>query len=178
VAIERVLTPLSANLPPMAIVQHMPPHFTRAFADRLNSLCHLEVQEASDGQRLVPGLVVIAPGGLHLLLQHDAQGFFVQVKDGPPVNRHKPSVDVLFRSATHSAASKSALAIIMTGMGDDGAKGLAELRAAGVRTIAQNETTCVVYGKPKAAVELGAAERVLPLEAIPQAIVAHTEGEA
>lgn len=169
VAIETVLSALSADIPPTAIVQHMPPHFTKAFADRLNDKCRMEVQEAASGQRLKEGTVLIAPGGLQMLLQRDGAGYFVEVKDGPPVNRHKPSVDVLFRSVAHSAGPK-ALGIILTGMGNDGAQGLLEMKKAGAETIAQDEATSIVYGMPKEAAALGAVDQILPLAKIPQAI--------
>ncbi len=172
VALEEILTALPAHTPPIAVVQHMPPHFTKAFANRLNEFCAMEIAEAVNGQRLTPGLVLIAPGGSHMLLQRDASGYLVEVKDGPPVNRHKPSVDVLFRSAVNSAGP-NALGILLTGMGDDGAKGLKELHDAGAKTIAQDEATSVVYGMPRVAVELGAADVVLPLSKMPQNILQH-----
>jgi len=168
-AIEAVLAALPADVPPTAIVQHMPPNFTKAFADRLNGKCRMEVQEAASGQRLEEGLVLIAPGGLQMLLQHDRGGYFVEVKDAPPVNRHKPSVDVLFRSTAHSAGPK-ALGIIMTGMGTDGAQGLLEMKKAGAETVAQDEATSIVYGMPREAAALGAVDQVLPLQKIPRII--------
>ena len=169
VAIERILIKLPIATAPIAIVQHMPVHFTKAFADRLNDRCRVTVQEAVNGQPLGPGQVLIAPGGKHMLLQKNGAGYRVEVKDGPPVNRHRPSVDVLFRSAVHSAGP-NALAVLLTGMGDDGAAGLLELKNSGAKTIAQDEASCVVYGMPKAAVDLGAAELVLPLDQIPKAL--------
>jgi two-component system chemotaxis response regulator CheB len=151
------------------IVQHMPEKFTAAFAERLNSLCQIDVVEAKD--RVIPGRALIAPGGRHMLLKRSGAQHHVDVVDGPLVNRHRhrPSVDVLFRS-TAKFAGKSALGIIMTGMGDDGAAGLLEMRQAGARTIGQDEATCVVYGMPKEAVKRGAVQQELPLHAIPTAI--------
>lgn len=165
VAIEQILTKLPISTAPMAIVQHMPVHFTKAFADRLNERCRVTVQEAVNGQPVGRGQVLIAPGGKHMLLQKNGAGYRVEVKDGPPVNRHRPSVDVLFRSAVHSAGP-NALGVLLTGMGDDGATGLLELKNSGAKTIAQDEASCVVYGMPKAAVDLGAADRILPLDQI------------
>lgn len=173
VAIETILKELAASCPPIAIVQHMPPKFTLAFAERLDARCQVRVTEAVSGQRLIPGTATIAPGGLHLLVQKDNQGYFVQVKDGPLVNRHKPSVDVLFRSAVNSAASGSTLAVLLTGMGDDGARGLLELRQAGVRTIAQDKESSVIYGMPKVAAEIDAAEQIIALEQVAARIMDH-----
>ena len=150
----------------------MPEKFTRTFAERLNQLCRVEVKEAQDNDALLPGRVLIAPGGRHMMLHATQFGASVQVKDGPLVSRHKPSVDVLFRSVS-KYAGKNALGIIMTGMGDDGAKGLKEMHDSGAKTIAQNEATCVVYGMPQEAVKLGAADHVLPLNKIPEMIVSH-----
>lgn len=163
VALEEVLCRLPLDSPPIAIVQHMPEHFTEAFARRLNEKAQVEVMEASDGQLLPPGRVLIAPGGRHMLLEKSAGGYFVRVKDGPRVNRHKPSVDVLFRSGVNTAGP-NCTAIIFTGMGNDGAKGMLELHQVGAYTLAQNEETCTVYGMPKAAVTMGAVERVVPLD--------------
>ena len=165
VALEEVLGALPADSPPIAVVQHMPENFTDAFAKRLNENSLITIQEARNGQPLPPGVCLIAPGGKHLLLENSSKGYYVTVKDGPPVNRHKPSVDVLFRSGVNSAGP-NVLAIIMTGMGDDGARALNELRQIGAYTVAQNKETCVVYGMPRAAIEIGAAERIAPLEHI------------
>jgi two-component system chemotaxis response regulator CheB len=170
VALEQVLTRLPADSPPIAIVQHMPEHFTAAFAQRLDELCHIKVTEATDGQPIERGQAVIAPGGRHLLLERGASGYWARVKDGPPVNRHRPSVDVLFRSGVNSAGA-NAVAVIMTGMGNDGARGMKDLHDAGAFTIAQDEATCTVYGMPKAAAELGAVDRVVPLDRIAPLIV-------
>jgi two-component system chemotaxis response regulator CheB len=164
-ALEVVLTALPRVSPGIVVVQHMPEKFTAAFAARLNSLCASEVVEASDGDRVLPGRVLIAPGGRHMSLRRDGAQYRVHVADGPPVNRHKPSVDVLFRSVAECAGA-NAMGVIMTGMGDDGARGLKLMRDAGSRTVAQDEATCVVYGMPAEAVKLGAAEMESPLRGI------------
>lgn len=169
-ALEVVLTALPRVCPGIVIVQHMPEKFTEAFANRLNGLCQIEVREAKSGDRVVPGLALIAPGGKHMMLKRSGAYYHVDVVDGPLVNRHRPSVDVLFRSAAKCAGS-NALGIIMTGMGDDGARGLKEMRDAGAKTIAQDEATCVVYGMPKEAVKLDAVDRIIPLGDIPRAIL-------
>jgi two-component system, chemotaxis family, protein-glutamate methylesterase/glutaminase len=161
-AIETLLRQLPRTAPGIVIVQHMPPAFTAAFAARLDGLCEVEVREARDGDRVLPGRVLIAPGGLHMQLTRSGARYAVSVRDGPLVNRHKPSVDVLFRSVA-ACAGANASAAILTGMGDDGARGLLEMRRAGARTAAQDEASCVVYGMPREAVRLGAAGRVLPL---------------
>ncbi|MER7008833.1 chemotaxis response regulator protein-glutamate methylesterase [Dactylosporangium sp. NPDC000555] len=171
-ALERVLTALPAGVPGLVVVQHMPERFTAAFAGRMNELCAAEVREAADGDRVRGGLVLVAPGGRHLELLPDGPGYRVRVFDGPPVNRHRPSVDVLFRSVA-KAAGRHALGIIMTGMGDDGARGLLEMRRAGAATVAQDEATCVVHGMPKEAVLIGAVEREVPLPAIAEVIRNH-----
>jgi two-component system, chemotaxis family, protein-glutamate methylesterase/glutaminase len=169
-ALEEILTSLPQVCPGLVIVQHMPPQFTAAFARRLHALCQIEVREARDRDRVVPGCALIAPGGRHLLLQRSGAQYYVEVREGPPVNRHCPSVDVLFRSVA-KAAGRNALGIIMTGMGDDGARGLKEMRDAGAGTIAQDEASCVVFGMPKEAIRMQAAERVLSLEALAAAIL-------
>jgi two-component system chemotaxis response regulator CheB len=148
----------------------MPPQFTAAFAARLNSVCEIEVREAANNDRVVPGCALLAPGGKHMLLIRSGAQYHVEIKDGPPVNRHRPSVDVLFRSVA-KCAGKNALGIIMTGMGDDGARGLKEMRDAGAHTVAQDEATCVVFGMPKEAIRLEAAERVEPLDNIARLIL-------
>ncbi|MEQ5814265.1 chemotaxis response regulator protein-glutamate methylesterase [Marinobacter sp. NFXS11] len=168
-ALETVLTRLPADCPGIVVVQHMPEKFTAAFAHRLNQLCRCEVREAVDGDRVIPGLVLIAPGGKHMQLRRSGAQYRVGVADGPPVNRHKPSVDVLFRSVA-TTAGRNALGIIMTGMGDDGAKGLLAMRQAGAHTIAQDQETSVVFGMPREAIEIGAAMEVLPLESMAEAI--------
>jgi two-component system chemotaxis response regulator CheB len=169
-ALEEVLTALPRVTPGIVIVQHMPEKFTAAFAARLNTLCQIEVREARHGDRVLPGRALIAPGGKHMLLRRDGALYHVDVIDGPLVNRHRPSVDVLFRSVAKQAGA-NALGIIMTGMGDDGAAGLLEMRKAGARTAAQDEESCVVYGMPKEAIKRGAVEKTVPLKAIEREIV-------
>jgi two-component system chemotaxis response regulator CheB len=171
-ALEALLMTLPANSLPILIVQHMPENFTKAFANRLNEICRVEVKEAENNDALLPGRVLIAQGGKHMMLHTTQFGASVQVKDGPSVSRHKPSVDVLFRSVAKFAGSK-ALGIILTGMGDDGAKGMKEMHDAGAKTIAQNEATCVVYGMPHEAVKLGAVDYEIPLNGIPDMIIKH-----
>ncbi len=161
-ALEVVLTGLPRVSPGIVIVQHMPEKFTASFAARLNTLCQIEVREARNNDRVIPGLALIAPGGKHMLLKRSGAYYHVEVIDGPPVNRHRPSVDVLFRSVA-KFAGKNALGVIMTGMGDDGARGLKEMKDAGAATVAQNEATCVVYGMPKEAVKLGGVDRSIAL---------------
>ncbi|WP_417582168.1 protein-glutamate methylesterase/protein-glutamine glutaminase [Nitrincola sp.] len=169
-ALEVVLTALPRVCPGIIVVQHMPEKFTEAFARRLDGLCQMEVREAVSGDRVRPGRVLIAPGGRHMLLKRSGAQYHVDIVDGPPVSRHRPSVDVLFRSVA-KFAGRNALGIIMTGMGDDGARGLKEMRDAGAWTLAQDEETCVVYGMPKEAVKLDAVDRSLPLDEIPAAIM-------
>jgi two-component system chemotaxis response regulator CheB len=169
-ALEMVLTALPRDCPGIAIVQHMPEKFTAAFAERLNSLCELEVREAVHGDRLLPGHAFIAPGGKHFMLRRGGAYYYADVIDGPLVNRHRPSVDVLFRSVA-KCAGPNALGVIMTGMGDDGARGLLEMKQAGAATAAQDEASCVVFGMPKEAIKLGGADRVMPLGQIAQALV-------
>jgi two-component system chemotaxis response regulator CheB len=164
-ALEEVLTALPRVTPGIVIVQHMPEKFTAAFAARLNSLCQIEVREAQNNERVIQGRALIAPGGRHMLLKRSGAQYYVEVVDGPLVNRHRPSVDVLFRSVAKFAGA-NALGVIMTGMGDDGAAGLLEMRNAGSYTVAQDEETCVVYGMPKEAVKRGAVVKTLPLGAI------------
>ena len=161
-ALEVVLSALPRVSPGIVIVQHMPEKFTALFAERLNGICQIEVKEAANNDRVIPGRALIAPGGKHMLLKRNGAQYHVEVVDGPVVNRHRPSVDVLFRSVA-KFAGKNALGIIMTGMGDDGARGLKEMKDAGAATIAQNEATCVVYGMPKEAVKLGGVDRSLAL---------------
>jgi len=168
-ALEAVLTALPRVAPGIVVVQHMPEKFTAAFAARLNGLCQSEVVEAKDGDRVLPGRVLIAPGGLHMSVRRDGAQYRVHVADGPPVNRHKPSVDVLFRSVADCAGA-NALGVIMTGMGDDGARGLKRMRDAGARTVGQDEATCVVYGMPGEAFKMGAVEVEMPLHSLPGVI--------
>jgi len=164
-ALEVMLSALPRTVPGLVIVQHMPEKFTAAFADRLNSICQIEVREAKNGDRVYPGRALIAPGGRHMLLKRSGAQYHVDVVDGPAVNRHRPSVDVLFRSVARCAGG-NALGVIMTGMGDDGARGLKEMRDAGAATLAQDEDSCVVYGMPKEAVKLGGVGKSVPLGAI------------
>jgi len=169
-ALESVLTRLPKTSPGIVVVQHMPEAFTAAFAQRLNSVCEVTVKEAENNDRVMPGLVFIAPGGKHLLLRRSGAQYRVEVKDGPLVTRHKPSVNVLFRSVA-TAAGNNAIGIIMTGMGDDGAKGLKELHDTGALTIGQDEESCVVYGMPKEAMKAGGVDAEIPLDSIPELIV-------
>jgi two-component system, chemotaxis family, protein-glutamate methylesterase/glutaminase len=177
-ALLDVLEALPADCPGILIVQHMPQGFTAAFARRLDGLCRLQVKEAEDGEIVHPGCAYIAPGARHMLLQRTGQRYHIAIKDGPPVSRHRPSVDVLFRSAAQYAGC-NALGIIMTGMGDDGARGLLEMRKLGSATRAQDEESCVVFGMPKEAIACGAAEKVVSLSQIPQEIMFwHQAGHA
>ena len=159
-ALEEVLTGLPRVTPGIIIVQHMPEKFTAAFAARLDGLCQITVQEARNNDRVIQGRALIAPGGKHMLLRRNGAQYFVEVVDGPLVNRHRPSVDVLFRSVAKCAGA-NALGVIMTGMGDDGAAGLLEMRNSGARTVAQDEESCVVYGMPKEAVKRGAVQKTV-----------------
>ncbi len=169
-ALEQVLKRLPVDAPGIIVVQHMPAQFTHAFAERLNSVCQIKVKEAQNNDRVMPGQALIAPGGLHMMLRRSGAQYRVEVRDGPVVSRHKPSVDVLFRSVA-GAAGPNALGIIMTGMGDDGARGLLEMRQAGAATLGQNESSCVVYGMPREAFKLGAVEREVELLDIPHLVV-------
>lgn len=169
-ALEYLFTQLPRTAPPIVVVQHMPEHFTAAFAKRLDGICQVTVKEAANNDRALPGVVLIAPGGKHMLLQRSGAQYQVSIKDGPLVSRHRPSVDVLFRSSAQSAGA-NAVGIILTGMGDDGAHGMKEMHDAGALTIAQDEASCVVYGMPKEAVKLGAVDGILPLSALPQLIM-------
>jgi two-component system chemotaxis response regulator CheB len=177
-ALLDVLEELPRACPGILIVQHMPQGFTAAFARRLNSVCEIDIKEAEDGEPVVPGTAYIAPGGRHMLLQRTGVRYHVAIKDGPPVSRHRPSVDVLFRSAAQYAGS-NALGIIMTGMGDDGARGLLEMRKLGAATRAQDEESCVVFGMPKEAIACGAAEKIIGLSRIAKEIMLwHHAGQA
>ena len=174
-ALREVLEALPANSPGIVIVQHMPESFTKAFAKRLNTLCKVDVKEAEDGDTVMRGHVLIAPGGLrHTMLERQGARYYVSVREGPLVSRHRPSVDVLFRSAARTAGS-NAVGIIMTGMGDDGARGLLEMKQAGARTVAQDEATSVVFGMPKEAIARGAADRIVPLGHIANELLRATE---
>lgn len=169
-AIEAVLSQLPVDAPGTLIVQHMPEGFTRSFAERLNSVCAMEVREARDGDQVVPGLTLIAPGNRHMLLQRSGARYYTQIKDGPPVHHQRPSVDILFQSAARSAGSNT-VGVLLTGMGADGAKGLLALRQSGAHTIAQDEASCVVFGMPREAIRLDAAVEVVALPRVPHAIV-------
>ena len=165
VALEQILNRMPADAPPTLIVQHMPPVFTNSFAKRVNSLSAMDIIEAQDNDELRQGQALIAPGGRHMIVNKGPRGYFVRVKEGPPVNRHIPSVDVLFRSAANTLGP-NALGVILTGMGDDGARGMREMKDAGALTIAQDEQSCVVFGMPKVAIEWGGLCRIVPLNSI------------
>ena len=169
-ALREFLEALPADAPGVVIVQHMPEKFTAAFAKRLDDLCEIEVREAVQGDRVIPGRALIAPGGRHMALKRSGAYYHVDVLDGPVVNRHKPSVDVLFRSVA-KYAGRNATGFILTGMGDDGARGLKEMHEAGARTLAQDEASCVVFGMPKEAIKLGGVDEVIPLAQVPAAIL-------
>ena len=169
-ALRDVLTHLPGDLPGIAIVQHIPAHFSRAFAERLNATCAMEVREAVDGDRLVPGLALVAPGNFHMMLQWANDGYRVRVTDGPMVWHQRPAVDMLFKSAA-DLVGQHAIAGILTGMGKDGAEGLLKLREKGAMTFSQDEESCVVYGMPRAAWEIGASQRQLPLDSIANHII-------
>lgn len=165
-ALRIFLEAMPEDAPGIVIVQHMPENFTAAFAKRIDSLCKISVKEGEDGDTVIPGRAIIAPGNKHMLLKRSGARYYVEIKDGPLVSRHRPSVDVLFRS-TARYAGKNAVGIIMTGMGDDGAKGMLEMHQNGAYTIAQDENSCVVFGMPKEAIQLGGVDKVLPLTHIP-----------
>ena len=169
-ALKTVLEALPADTPGIVIVQHMPELFTRAFASRLDSLCAITVKEAETNDTIIRGRALIAPGNHHMLLKRSGARYYVEIKDGPLVCRHRTSVDVLFRSAARYAG-RNAVGVILTGMGDDGARGMLEMKQAGAATIAQDEATCVVFGMPKEAIKLGGVDRVLPLQAVARAIL-------
>ncbi len=169
-ALREVLTALPANAPGVVIVQHMPEKFTHSFAERLNSLCQVQVHEAKDGDRILPGHVLLAPGGYHMEVLRSGANYNVRVFMGEPVNRHRPSVDVLFNSCARYLGG-NAVGAILTGMGNDGARGLLAMRQAGARTVAQDEASCVVFGMPKEAIAVGGAEEVMSLAHIPAGIL-------
>ncbi|MGC8803461.1 MAG: protein-glutamate methylesterase/protein-glutamine glutaminase [Bacteroidales bacterium] len=169
-AIQQFLQAMPVDCPGIVIVQHMPEHFTRSFANRLNEICQITVKEAENGDSMVRGQALIAPGNYHMLVKRSGAKYYVEVKEGPLVNRHRPSVDVLFRS-TALYAGRNAVGIIMTGMGDDGARGLLEMKEAGAYTIAQDEKSCVVFGMPNEAIKLGAVDKVLPLDQIASHVI-------
>jgi two-component system chemotaxis response regulator CheB len=169
-AITAVLTKLPASTPGIVIAQHIPPQFSRAFANRLNDLCAMEVKEAEDGDVVRPGRALVAPGDYHMLLRNTGGRYSVNVKTGPRVCYQRPSVDVLFSSVAEAAGNR-AIGVLLTGMGADGAQGMLKMRKAGARTIAQDEASCVVFGMPREAIAMGAAEQVLPLSAIANGIL-------
>lgn len=172
-ALRVFLEALPLDSPGTLVVQHMPEHFTAAFAQRLNGICKVTIKEAEDNDTVIPGRVLIAPGNHHLLLKRSGARYYVEIKDGPLVSRHRPSVDVLFRSAARYAG-KNAVGVIMTGMGDDGAKGMLEMKQAGAITIAQDEKSCVVFGMPKEAIKLGGVDHVTSLELLAGAVLTHS----
>ncbi len=164
-AVKQLLSRFPGNAPGVVITQHMPEKFTRSFAERLNGLCQMQVKEAADGDRIMPGQVLIAPGSFHMRVARSGAEYRVRISQDAPINRHRPSVDALFESCA-TALGPNAVAVMLTGMGDDGANGMKAMRDAGARTIAQNEETCVVFGMPRVAIERGAVEEVLPLDDI------------
>ena len=170
-AIREVLTPLPPDAPAVLIAQHMPPGFTKSFAQRLNGLCRIAVKEAEHGERVLPGHAYIAPGHAHLLLARSGANYIAQLSDEPPVNRHRPSVDVLFRSAAQHAG-KNAIGVILTGMGRDGAAGLLDMKRSGAHTFAQDEASCIVFGMPREAIALGGADEVAPLSEMSRRVMA------
>lgn len=171
-AVKDVLELLPPNTPPILITQHMPEHFTKMWAERLNSLCRISVKEAEDGDSVLPGHALVAPGNYHMTLVRSGARYTVRINQNPPVNRHRPSVDVMFDSVAQYAGANTA-GVILTGMGGDGAKGMLAMQQAGAYTIAQDEASCVVFGMPKEAIKLGGVDKVLPLAEIPAAIMAY-----
>jgi two-component system chemotaxis response regulator CheB len=172
-ALARLLPAIPHDGPGIVVVQHMPEGFTAAFAARLHGLCRLEVKEAAAGDRIRPGLVLVAPGNRHALVRRRGEGYEIELSDGPLVSRHRPSVDVLFRSVAQ-AAGPAGVGVLMTGMGDDGARGLLEMKEAGGATLAQDEASCVVFGMPREAIARGAADEVVSLDRLPSAILKRT----
>ncbi|WP_238136999.1 protein-glutamate methylesterase/protein-glutamine glutaminase [Variovorax sp. JS1663] len=171
-AIREVLVPLPPDAPAVLIAQHMPPGFTRSFAQRLDGLCRIHVKEAEHGERVLPGYAYIAPGGWHMALARSGANYVAQLNQEPPVNRHRPSIDVLFDSVARHAG-KNAIGMILTGMGRDGAEGLLRMKQAGAHTLSQDEASCVVYGMPREAVLLGAVDEVSPLNEMTRRVLAH-----
>ncbi len=169
-AIRELLEVLPPNTPPIVVTQHMPEKFTKTFADRLDSLCRISVKEAENGDSVLPGHALIAPGNYHMTLTRSGARYSVRLNQDPPVNRHRPSVDVMFRSVAEHAGANS-IGVILTGMGADGAAGLLEMKRAGAYTIAQDEDSCVVFGMPKEAIRLGGVDKVLPLSQIPSSVL-------
>jgi two-component system chemotaxis response regulator CheB len=171
-AVKSILEVLPPNTPPVLITQHMPERFTKNWADRMNRVCRISVKEAEDGDSVLPGHALVAPGNYHMTLVRSGARYSVHIHQDPPVNRHRPSVDVMFASVARHAGA-NAVGVILTGMGGDGAKEMATMKQAGALTIAQDEATCVVFGMPKEAIKLGCVDKVLPLGDIAGAIVAH-----
>jgi two-component system chemotaxis response regulator CheB len=169
-AVKSVLTRLPAGLPGICIVQHIPPVFSRTFAERMDECCAMEVREAAHGDEVLPGTALIAPGDYHMVVEWTGNRYRVKLRQDPPIHFTRPAVDMLFNSAAQ-CAGRHALGVLLTGMGRDGAQGMQQLKAAGAVNLAQNEATCVVYGMPRAAVELGVVDRSLPLDHIPHAII-------
>jgi len=169
-ALKEVLIRMPLNTPGILIVQHMPPHFTTVFAERLNGFCQIEVREAKDGDSVLNGQALIAPGNFHMLLRRSGSRYYVNIKDGPLIHHQRPAVDVLFNSVAQYAGA-NAIGVLLTGMGADGANGLLKLKETGAKTIAQDETSCVVFGMPKEAIKVGAVDRVAPLDRIPLEIM-------
>ncbi|MGH7182202.1 MAG: protein-glutamate methylesterase/protein-glutamine glutaminase [Nitrospiraceae bacterium] len=171
-AVKDVLMALPSNTPPILITQHMPERFTKTWADRMNSLCRISVKEAEDGDSVLPGHALVAPGGYHMTVVRSGARYSVCINQDPPVNRHRPSVDVLFDSVAQYAGA-NAIGVILTGMGGDGAKGMLAMKQAGAYTIAQDEASCVVFGMPKEAIKLGGVDKIVPLAEIPAGILAY-----
>ena len=171
-AVKEVLMALPPNTPPILITQHMPERFTKTWADRMNQLCRISVKEAEDGDSVLPGHALVAPGSYHMMLVRSGARYTVRINQDPPVNRHRPSVDVMFASVAQYAGA-NAVGVILTGMGGDGAKEMLTMKQAGAFTIAQDEASCVVFGMPKEAIKLGGVDKILPLGEIPAAIVAY-----
>lgn len=176
-ALRQVLLPMPLTSPSIVIAQHMPPGFTRSFAERLDNLCQISVKEGEDGDRVLPGHAYIAPGDLHMELIRSGANYHIKLNQSPPVNRHRPAVDVLFKSVAKSAG-KNAVGAILTGMGSDGAKGLLEMRKSGAHTLAQSEKTCVVFGMPREAIALDAVSEVVDLNEMTQRILNGVVGQA
>ncbi len=171
-AVKEVLEVLPPNTPPILITQHMPEHFTKTWADRMNQICRISVKEAQDGDSVLPGHALIAPGSYHMTLVRSGARYSVRINQDPPVNRHRPSVDVMFDSVARYAGG-NAVGVILTGMGGDGAKGMLAMKQAGAYTIAQDEASCVVFGMPKEAIKLGGVDKIFPLGDIASAVLTH-----
>ncbi|MCA9421035.1 MAG: chemotaxis-specific protein-glutamate methyltransferase CheB, partial [Nitrospira sp.] len=171
-ALRELLEVLPPNTPPIVITQHMPERFTKSFAERLNELCQIHVKEAQEGDSVMPGQALLAPGNYHMELRRSGARYYVSLNQEPPINRHRPSVDAMFRSVARYAGGNS-LGVILTGMGNDGAAGMVEMKQAGALNFAQDEESCVVFGMPKEAIKAGGVDKILPLNDIPAAILSH-----